>query len=203
MVNEIKLKYKLRDTGVLRAMLKVPRHKFVPKNYIDQAYSDASLPIGFGQTISQPYTVAFMARLLKLKGSEKVLEVGTGSGYQAAVLSCLAKEVFSLEIIPELAERARKILQELEYKNVKVRIGSGEWGWKESQPFDAVIITAGLKGKIPNPLFKQLKIGGILIAPVGKGNDKIMYRFTKTPIGVRRREKFGIFHFVPFVEDKN
>src|SRR3989344_9510345 len=144
MVYEIRSRYDLRAPRVLSTMLEIPRVEFVPKNYKNIAYQDRPVAIGHGQTMSQPYTVAFMTDLLELTGREKVLEIGTGSGYQAAVLSKLAKEVYTVEIIPQLAERAKKTLHKLGYKNVYVKSGSGEYGWEEKAPFDAVIITAGL-----------------------------------------------------------
>ena len=184
-------------------MLQIPREKFAPKKYRYMAYHDAPLSIGYGQTMSQPYTVAYMADLLELTGNEKVLEIGTGSGYQAAVLSNLAKEVYTVEIIRQLADRASKTLKKLGYKNVYVRSGSGEFGWEEKAPFDAIIVTAGLGEKVPEELFDQLKIEGILVAPLGKGQDKIMTRFTKKKNEKIEKEEFGIFHFVPFVKEKN
>lgn len=203
MIEEIKSRYRLIVPRVFSAMLRLPRESFVGTGYCDLAYKDKTLPIGFGQTLSQPYTVAFMTHLLKLKGSEKVLEIGTGSGYQAAVLSKLAKKVYTLEIIASLAMQAKKIFKSLKLKNIFVKAGSGEYGWKEKAPFDAVIITAGVKGQIPKELFEQLKIGGKLVAPVGSGADKIMTRFTKVSEGNVKREEFGIFNFVPFVRGAN
>src|SRR3989344_8902327 len=154
MVGEIRKKYLLSAPRVFSAMLKVPREEFVPSQYRESAYEDGPISIGHGQTISQPYTVAFMTNLLNLKGDEKVLEIGTGSGYQAAILSLLAKKVYTIEIIEELAEKAQKTLKKLGYKNVEVRAGSGEWGWKEEAPFDAILITAGVE-KVPLELFEE------------------------------------------------
>ncbi len=156
----------VKDTLVLKAMKKVPRHLFVPEKLKSMAYWDRPLPIGEDQTISQPYIVAFMTEQLKLKGSEKVLEIGTGSGYQAAVLAEIVKEVYTIEIVPTLGERARSLLQKLGYKNVHVKIGDGYRGWPEHAPFDAIIITAA-PDHIPQPLIEQLKRGGRMILPVG------------------------------------
>lgn len=206
MVYDIKKKYRLTSPDVLSIMLQVPRHKFVSKENWDLAYRDSPVHIGFGQTMSQPYTVAFMTELLELTGKEKVLEIGTGSGYQAAVLSKLAKEVYTIEIIPELAERSENKLKKLEYKNVHVKTGSGEWGWKENSPFDSIIVTAGIDKVVPEELFDQLKVGGILIAPVGKSSEKIMTKFTKIKKSGRveiKKEEHGTFRFVPFIKEGN
>ncbi len=156
----------INDSRVLKAMLKVERHRFVPAYLQDRAYGDHPLPIGEGQTISQPYIVALMTELLQLKGDEKVLEIGTGSGYQAAVLSETAREVYSIEIIETLARSAKERLEGLGYKNIKVRAGDGYQGWPEVAPFDAIVVTAA-PDHIPGPLIKQLKEGGRMILPVG------------------------------------
>jgi len=156
----------VKDLRVLSALLKVERHRFVPEKYLDSAYSDQPLPIGEGQTISQPYIVALMTELLELKGNEKVLEIGTGSGYQAAVLAELAKEVYTIEIIEPLASTARERLSELGYQNVKVKAGDGYLGWPEVAPFDAIIVTAA-RDHIPQPLVEQLKEGGRMVLPLG------------------------------------
>jgi len=213
MVEEMKVRYGLKAPSVFSAMLQVEREKFVSKKYKDIAYRDRAVPIGHGQTMSQPYTVAFMTYLLNLEGdgptsckvarSKKVLEVGTGSGYQAAILSKLVKEVYSVEIIRQLADRAKKRLKKLGYKNVHVRSGSGEWGWKEHAPYDAIMVTAGVEKDVPLALLDQLKEGGVLVAPIGRGHDKVMTRFTKGKGGKVKKEKFGIFNFVPFVEEPN
>jgi protein-L-isoaspartate(D-aspartate) O-methyltransferase len=156
----------VKDPRVLSALLKVERHRFVPKKYLDSAYSDQPLPIGEGQTISQPYIVALMTELLELKANEKVLEIGTGSGYQAAVLAELAKEVYTIEIVEPLASMAKKRLSELGYQNVIVKAGDGYLGWPEAAPFDAIIVTAA-PDHIPAPLIDQLKEGGRMVVPVG------------------------------------
>ena len=206
MVEDIKDIYGLDDPVVYEAMLQVPRNKFIPKRYKYLAYRDGPVSIGHGQTMSQPYTVAFMTHLLNLRGDERVLETGTGSGYQAAVLSHLVKEVFTIEIIPELAKKAKRRLKKLGYKNVYVKTGSGEWGWREKAPFDAIIVTAGISSDVPQALFDQLKAGGVLVAPIGRGADKVMTRFIKTKKQGKekmKKEKFEVFHFVPFIEDKD
>jgi protein-L-isoaspartate(D-aspartate) O-methyltransferase len=156
----------VKDPRVLSALLKVERHRFVPEEYLNSAYSDQPLPIGEGQTISQPYIVALMTELLELKGDEKVLEVGTGSGYQAAILGELAKEVYTIEIIESLASVTKNRLSGLGYQNIKVKAGDGYLGWPEVAPFDAIIITCA-PDHIPKPLIEQLKEGGRMVVPVG------------------------------------
>jgi len=157
----------VKEPRVLAAMLKVERHLFVPKDLHPTAYSDQPLPIGEGQTISQPYIVALMTELLDLKGNEKVLEVGTGSGYQAAILAELAKEVYTIEIIEKLATSAERLLFDLGYKNIKVKAGDGYLGWPEAAPFDAIIVTCA-PDHIPRPLMDQLREGGRMVIPVGE-----------------------------------
>ena len=156
----------IKDAATLAAMRKVQRHLFVPQGEVANAYEDRPLPIGFGQTISQPYIVAYMTEVLKLNPEYKVLEVGTGSGYQAAVLSEIVDEVFTIEIINELGKQAVKRLSELNYRNVKVKIDDGYYGWKEHAPFDAIVVTAAAE-HIPPPLLEQLKEGGRMIIPIG------------------------------------
>ncbi len=156
----------VKDERVLEAMFKVERHKFVPQTAQTLAYDDYPLPIGEGQTISQPYIVALMTELLQLKGNEKVLEIGTGSGYQAAILAELAKEVYTIEILESLAINAEKILRELNYGNVTVKCGDGYLGWKEHAPFDGIIVTCA-PPYIPQPLIEQLAEGGRMVIPVG------------------------------------
>jgi protein-L-isoaspartate(D-aspartate) O-methyltransferase len=156
----------VKDRSVIEAMMAVPRHKFVSENYMNGAYVDSPLPIGHGQTISQPYIVAYMTEILNLNKSSKVLEVGTGSGYQAAILSPIVKQVYTIEIIPELAKSAAVRLKDLGYNNVEVAIGDGYFGWNKYAPFDAIIVTAAA-GHIPPPLIEQLKNNGRMIIPVG------------------------------------
>src|SRR5215211_1531267 len=157
----------ITNEDVLRAMRDVPRHGFLPDEYLDQAYEDHPLPIGYGQTISQPYIVAWMTELLELQPGEKVLEIGTGSGYQAAVLAELGYvDVYSIEIVPELAEAASTRLQDLGYTNVRVKQGDGYYGWPEYAPFDAIIVTAA-PDHLPAPLAEQLAEGGRIVIPIG------------------------------------
>ena len=163
----------VRDPLVLAAMRTVPRHLFVPPASAEEAYGDHPLPIGHGQTISQPYIVAFMTEALGLQGGETVLEVGTGSGYQAAVLSRIAKQVYSIEIVAPLAEEARARLARLGYRNVEVRAGDGYQGWAEVGPFDAIMVTAAAP-QVPEPLKAQLRDGGRLVIPVGDENQELM-----------------------------
>jgi protein-L-isoaspartate(D-aspartate) O-methyltransferase len=154
------------DERVLEAMERVPRELFVPEEIRERAYDDAALPIGFGQTISQPYMVAAMTQLLRLSGSEKVLEIGSGSGYQTAVLAELARRVCSIERLPALAARARSLLEGLGYTNVWIRLSNGTLGWPDEAPFDRILVTAGTPA-VPPPLFEQLAEGGRMIVPVG------------------------------------
>ena len=156
----------VKDKAVLDAMRTVPRHEFVPKKSRDRAYADGPLPIGHGQTISQPYIVAYMTKMLEPKKDHVVLEIGTGSAYQAAILAGLVKQVYTIEVIPELGEPASQRLKDLGYANVEVRVGDGYNGWKEHAPFDAIIVTAAAS-HIPPPLVEQLKPGGRMAIPVG------------------------------------
>ena len=166
MVDQQIQKRGVNDTRVLNAMRKVPRHRFVPKGRVSDAYADHPLPIGEGQTISQPYIVALMTERLNLTGGERVLEIGTGSGYQAAILAEVVNEVFTMEIKMKLHQRSKKILKSLGFNNVRTRHGDGYFGWEEFAPFDAIMITAAVN-HIPPPLLKQLKNGGRLILPLG------------------------------------
>jgi len=166
MVTEQIQKRGIKDARVLEAIRKVKRHLFVPSGYRLLAYADSPLPIGMGQTISQPYIVALMTELLNLKGDEKVLEIGTGSGYQAAILAELTKEVYTIEILEPLARQAEKLLAELGYRNIYVKTGDGFLGWPEQSPFDAIIVTCAPE-EIPAPLIEQLAEGGRLFIPVG------------------------------------
>ncbi len=186
------------DPRVLEAMRTVKRHLFVPKEFRALSYADRPLPIGEGQTISQPYIVALMTELLRLTGKEKVLEVGTGSGYQAAVLGELAKEVYSIEIIPSLAEHAKKLLAKLGYDNVTVTCGDGYIGWKEHAPFDAIIITCA-PPKIPQPLLDQLAEGGRMVVPVGTDWQELV--LIEKQDGKIHRKNIIPVRFVPMTGD--
>ena len=166
MVEEQLVARDIKSRVVLNAMRNVPRHLFVPQNMQSQAYDDNPLPIGLGQTISQPYIVAFMTESLNPKPGMKILEIGTGSGYQAAILAYLGCEVYTIELLPELAQSAEKILNDLKFNNVKVRCGNGYEGWHEEAPFDAIIVTAA-PDRIPEKLIEQLNDGGKMIIPVG------------------------------------
>ena len=185
------------DARVLDAMRTVPRERFVPPELLPQAYDDGPLPIGSGQTISQPYIVAYMTEALKVQPSHKVLEVGTGSGYQAAVLSHLVREVYTIEIVPELARRAETLLRSLNRTNVRVRTGDGYAGWPEQAPFDRVMVTAAPE-ELPRPLIDQLAEGGLLVAPVGaQSAPQWMTVVEKTKKGVVQRRTIPV-QFVPF-----
>src|SRR5262245_43130600 len=162
----------IRDERVLRAMLDVPRHLFVPESQRDRAYEDGPLPIGHDQTISQPYIVAFMTQAAAVKPEHRVLEIGTGSGYQAAVLSGLAQEVYTIESIPPLAQQARQTLAELGYRNVEVRAGNGYFGWPELAPFDRILVTAA-PDEVPQTLVDQLKMDGLMVIPVGTRTQQL------------------------------
>jgi protein-L-isoaspartate(D-aspartate) O-methyltransferase len=184
----------ISDPRVLAAFRKVPRHELVPPAERASAYQDRPLPIGHGQTISQPYVVAVMTAVLDLEGGERVLEVGTGSGYQAAVLAELASEVYTIEIVEPLAERARRDLERLGYRNVHVRHGDGYRGWPEHAPFDAIVVTAA-PDHVPPPLIEQLAEGGRMVIPVGHGAQDLL-RITKDAAGVREERLIGV-RFVP------
>jgi len=188
----------IRDTGVLLAMRKVPRHRFVPEAPLARAYGDYPLPIGLGQTISQPYIVAFMAEAANIAPGDRVLEVGTGSGYGAAVLAELAAEVYTIEIVPELAERARGVLGRLGYANVEVRTGNGWLGWPEFAPYDAIVVTAA-PDEIPEALVEQLVLGGTMVIPVGEIFQTLRV-LRKTPEGVEEVASIPV-RFVPMVRE--
>jgi protein-L-isoaspartate(D-aspartate) O-methyltransferase len=188
----------IKDEDVLRAMRTVPRHLFVPDDLIFQAYQDRALPIGYGQTISQPYIVAWMTELLDLQPGEKVLEIGTGSGYQAAVLAELGYvEVYTIEIVPELAELAGERLKELGYADIHTRQGDGYYGWPEAAPFDAIIVTAA-PDHLPAPLVAQLAEGGCIVIPIGPpGWYQSLWKFVEEN-GELRAYNLGGVVFVPF-----
>ena len=184
----------IRDERVLDAMRRVPRHRFVPAEHQDEAYRDGPLPIGLDQTISQPFVVAFMTEALALDGSERVLEIGSGSGYQTAILAELAREVWSIEILEPLTERARAMIAELGYRNVHLRTGDGYLGWPEEAPFDAILVAAAPES-VPEPLIDQLALGGRMILPVGKADqDLVLVR--RTEAGILREEVMPV-RFVP------
>jgi protein-L-isoaspartate(D-aspartate) O-methyltransferase len=192
----------VQDPAVLKAMQEVPRHLFVPESLRDQAYADHPLPIGQDQTISQPFIVAYMTEALKLKGNEKVLEIGTGSGYQAAILARIAKEVYSMEILRPLYEQAQARLAGLGFANVHLRAGDGYLGWPEKAPFDAIMVTAAPE-EVPPKLVEQLKPGGRMVLPVGRAF------FVQKPVllekdedGRVRTRTLELVRFVPMVRGK-
>ena len=187
----------IQDERVLHTLTTVPRHLFIPPAYRDHAYDDGPLPIGQGQTISQPYIVALMSERLELGGDERVLEIGTGSGYQAAVLSLLAKQVYSIEIVPELMSSARELLAQLGYDNVTVLLGDGNLGWEKDSPYDAIIVTAAAP-RIPPALLEQLAEGGRLVLPVVRGEEQHLLRLRKRN-GRIVEENLGLVRFVPLV----
>jgi protein-L-isoaspartate(D-aspartate) O-methyltransferase len=200
------VKYQIRDRGVtdprvLRAMERVKRHEFVPKDYVDQAYADHPLPIGHGQTISQPYIVALMTELLDLKETDRVLEIGTGSGYQAAILSEIVAEVYTVEIIEPLATEAKQRLERMGYDNVHVLSADGYYGWEEHTPYDAIIVTCA-PDHIPQPLVQQLADGGSLVIPVGPpGGYQTLWQVTKQGTEVKKRNVAGVL-FVPLTREQ-
>lgn len=186
----------IRDARVLSAMRAVPRHRFVPERFRHRSYSDTPVPIGRGQTISQPYIVAFTAEALQLRGDERVLEIGSGSGYAAAVLSLLASEVYGIELEKELYERSAVTIGELGYRNVHLRWGDGFRGWPEKAPFDAIVLSAATE-RIPDPLWEQLVTGGRLLYPKGSADEiQELVLVTKTPEGAREK-RLAPVRFVP------
>jgi protein-L-isoaspartate(D-aspartate) O-methyltransferase len=197
MVNEQIIKRGITDSAVKEAFLMVPRHLFVPADLHLFAYDDRPLPIGHNQTISQPYIVAYMTEQLRLKEGDKVLEIGTGSGYQAAILAKIAKEVYTIEIVKALGQQAATLLDSLGYHNIYCKIGDGYHGWPTHQPYDAIMLTAS-PDKIPQPLFDQLKEGGRLIAPVDRDGHQQLILYTKTKGQLKRKELIGV-RFVPFL----
>lgn len=188
----------IKDERVLSAMLRVPRHLFVEEALSAQAYSDGPLPIGERQTISQPYMVALMTQLLQLSGSEKVLEIGTGSGYQAAILACLAGRVYTVERIRSLALQARRVLDSLGFLNINLKIDDGSGGWDEEAPFDAIMVTAGAPS-VPQLLVEQLAPGGRLVLPVGDQFTQSLVRITKQEDGTLTKEESVGCRFVKLV----
>lgn len=186
----------VQNPAVLQAMRRVPRHLFVPDDLRPFAYDDRPLPIGRGQTISQPYIVGYMTEALQLTPAHKVLEIGTGSGYQAAVLAEIVKQVYSIEIVPDLAAGARRALAEAGYRNVEIRTGNGYLGWPAHAPFDRIIVTAA-PPEIPQALVDQLAVGGVMVVPVGTGYQEMVI-ITKTPNGVVQKRTIEV-RFVPMV----
>jgi len=187
---------RIRDEFVLKAMEKVPRHLFVPKNMQSYAYQDEPLSIGEGQTISQPYIVAYMTEAIQLKGEEKVLEVGTGSGYQAAILAEIVREVYSVEIIESLSQQAQEVLNKLGYKNIFFKIGDGTLGWSEQSPFDAIVVTAA-PDKIPKALQEQLKLSGKMIIPIGSMFQELVLMIREKK--KLKKKKLLPVRFVPLI----
>ncbi|HXI84086.1 MAG TPA: protein-L-isoaspartate(D-aspartate) O-methyltransferase [Verrucomicrobiae bacterium] len=191
----------ITNARVLAAMSKVPRHEFVPEHLADAAYEDHPLPIGYSQTISQPYIVALMTELLKLQPGAKVLEVGTGSGYQAAILAEVGAEVYSIEILEPLARTSAELLRRLGYENVQVKQGDGYLGWSQHAPYDAIVVTAAAD-HVPPPLVEQLKPGGRLVIPVGDGQDQqsLLLVEKSTDGGVTTRDVAPVM-FVPLTRE--
>ncbi len=186
----------IKDTKVLEAMRKVPRHLFVPEEMKAYSYHDEPLPIGEGQTISQPYIVAYMTEALSLEGVERVLEVGTGSGYQAAILAEIVKEVYSVEIVEKLSLRAQEVLKNLGYKNIFLKVGDGSLGWEEYAPFDAIIVTAAA-AKIPQALQDQLKVKGRMVIPVGVTFQEL-FLVVREKAKIRKKRLLPV-RFVPLI----
>lgn len=197
MVKEQIIARGIKDKRVIEAMMKVPRHHFVDKTYYHQAYNDYPLPIGHGQTISQPYMVASMTELLELKGQEKVLEIGTGSGYQTAILALLCSKVYSIERISDLTRQARSKLESLGFQNINLMVGDGSLGWPDYAPYNGIIITAGAP-EIPNDLIEQLAENGRLVIPVGDEFSQVLNLVRKHKGRIYRKEFFGCT-FVPLV----
>lgn len=195
MVSEQLIRRGIKSKPVLQAIQKIERHLFVPKNFTKAAYTDEPLPIGEGQTISQPYIVAFMTEALNVQLTDRVLEIGTGSGYQAAILAELCKEVYTIEIIRKLGERADSLLSAMHYKNISVRIGDGYQGWYEAAPFDAIIVTCS-PSHIPKPLEDQLMEGGRMIIPVGENYSQELVLLTKKNGKLVRQKSIAVL-FVP------
>ncbi len=187
----------INDQKILNVFKKVPRHLFVNKDDRDKAYEDSPLPIGYDQTISQPYIVAYMTNHLNLSKTDSVLEIGTGSGYQTAVLAELAEQVFSIEIIPELANYAKQNLDKLSYKNIKMKLGDGDNGWQQYAPYDAIVLTAAPAQNIPQPLLDQLKNYGKLIAPLGQDHQELLF-IRKIDDQFERKRLLSV-RFVPMV----
>lgn len=197
MVQEQLIPRGIYDERVLNVFRKIPRHNFVPNESLENAYGDYPLPVGEGQTISQPYMVALMTQCLELKGNEKVLEIGTGSGYQSAILAELVKEVYSVERIASLAQRAKIILDDLGYTNIKIKVGDGTEGWDEFAPYDGIIVTAGAPF-VPSPLLEQLAEGGIMAIPIGNAFSQVLTVVKKEKGRITQEEICGCV-FVPLI----
>lgn len=197
MVDEQIVSRGVQDERVLAVMRKIPRHEFLPEAIRGMAYADNALPLGEGQTMSQPYMVALMTELLGLKGPERVLEIGTGSGYQAAVLAELCEKVYTVERVKSLADKARATLDRLGYKSVAIKVYDGTYGWKEMAPFDAIVVTAG-SPDIPAPLVEQLKEGGRMVIPVGDRYGQELVTVVKTAEGITVRRSIPCV-FVPLI----
>jgi len=189
------------DQRVVETMMTIPRHLFVDAGLQGHAYSDSSLPIGENQTISQPFMVASMTAALELQGYERILEIGTGSGYQTAILATLVKRVFSIERISTLASRARKVLDQLSLSNINIKLGDGTLGWKEQAPFDGILVAAG-SPDIPSEYLNQLAVGGKLVIPVGDREQQTLIRVTCQSDGSFRREQMMGCHFVPLIGEQ-
>ncbi len=192
----------ITDPATLRAMGKVPRHEFVPTRYKNSAYEDGPLPIAKGQTISQPFMVAYATQALKLKPHYKVLEIGTGSGYQAAILAEIVDSVYTIEIVPQLGEEAKKVLDALGYDNIHFKIGDGYQGWPEKGPFDAIVVTAA-PAVIPPPLLDQLKEGGRMVIPVGEAQEIQRFLEVRKVGGKIKTQDLMPVRFVPFTREKD
>ncbi len=197
MVDRLRTHYRIRDERVLAAMAAVPRHLFVPEALRGNAYGDHALPINQGQTISQPFIVARETELLELTGRDRVLEIGAGSGYQTAILSQVAGQVYSLERLPELARNAQKVITDLGIRNATIRCFDGTWGWNEFAPFQGILVAAG-SPEIPQPLVDQLVAGGRLVIPVGSEKEQRLLRLTRTEEGTKT-EDFGACQFVKLI----
>lgn len=204
-LREIMLEHQIKDrgitdVGVLDAMQKVERHKFVPADIAHLAYIDSPLSIGYGQTISQPYIVAYMTEILSLQSNDKVLEIGTGSGYQAAILAEICDTVFSIELVPQLADRSRKVLNELGYGNIKLKTGNGYLGWPSKAPFNAILVTCA-PTHIPKPLQEQLAEGGKMIIPVGEKYVQELILIVKKNGKLKQQAVLPV-RFVPMLDEK-
>ena len=199
LVKELKEKG-IFDLAVLDAIMTVPRHIFLDTAFLEQAYTDKAFQIGEGQTISQPYTVAFQTQLLEIKKGDKVLEIGTGSGYQASVLSHMETKLYSIERIRNLSRNASVIFQKLGYRP-ELMVGDGSLGWKIHSPFQKIIVTAGAP-LAPEPLLEQLDLGGILVIPIGDQKTQVMVRYRKDMTGKISKEEHGLFKFVPLLGEK-